>query len=282
MLHYQLDGKGEKRWLIMDRTNWQFGEMDHNLLVISIQAGDVAIPLVWRSLGKAGNSSMTERIALMERLLRFFPKENIAGLLADREFIGEMWAEWLQAQGIPFITRLKANMVATRENGAAMTLGKGFAFVPEGCASKPHRVRLGKNLWVNVQAKRTCKGLVIVAFDGEMPANAPQPVNLYRKRWLIECGFACLKRKGFELEDTHLQHTERLETLLGVVAIAFAWSLSTGQNQPQPKRKNHGYYANCRFTLGKNTLIYAFNDTQYIIKLMDYTFYHIRVKETVV
>ena len=282
MLRCTLEGNGQKHWLMMDRTNWKFGKTDHNLLVISIQKGDTAVPLLWRSLGKAGNSSMGERIALMERLLRFFPKERIAGLLADREFIGETWLGWLQAQGIPFVTRLKGNLVARPENGGTIPLGKLFAWVPEGCASKPCRVTLGENLCMKVQAKRTGKGLVIVAFDGELPDNAPQPVNLYRKRWLIECGFACLKRKGFELEDTHLIHAERLETLLGVVAIAFAWSLSIGCNQPKPIRKNHGYLANCRFTLGKNTIIAALQYAKNITKLITFQFNQNYVKHNVV
>lgn len=279
MLHCDND---QKLWLMVDRTNWKFGKTHHNLLVISAQIGDTAIPLIWRSLDKAGASNTKERIELMQKLLRFFPKERVIGLLADREFIGEEWLEWLQKQGIPFVTRLKENMVVQLEDGGTITLKKLFSRVKQGFAAKPKKVVLGKKLRVFVQAKRTCKGLVIVTFDGNFGEDAPQPVNTYRKRWLIECGFACLKRKAFELEDTHLIHANRLETLLGVVAIAFAWSLKIGQKLPKPKRKNHGYNANCLFTIGKKHLIHALQNTEKIIILMAYAFNLCIVKKGVV
>jgi len=256
----------------MDRTNWKFGNTHHNILIISIQIGDTAIPLIWSALGKAGNSSTKERIALMKKLLCFFPKDKILGLLADREFIGEEWLIWLQKQDIPFVIRLRENLVARRDDGSSISLQKMFSHLIAGKRSKKQSVILCENLAVNIQAKCTSKGLVIVAFYGEFPENAGEPVGIYRKRWKIECGFACLKRKGFELEDTHLIHAERLETLLGVVAIAFAWALTVGMLAKEPKKKKHGYNANCRFTLGKKTLISAFNDAKYILRLVAYLF----------
>ena len=279
MLHCNND---QKLWLMVDRTNWKFGKTHHNLLVLSVQIGDTAIPLIWRALNKAGSSNTKERIDLMNRLLRFFPKERIIGLLADREFIGEEWLKFLKDKEIPFVTRLKENMIVKLDGGGTITLKNLFSWVEKGFAAKPKSVILGENLRIKVQAKRTSKGLVIVAFDGEFPENSPQPVNIFRKRWLIECGFACLKRKGFELEDTHLLHANRLETLLGVVAIAFAWSLKIGQNLPKPKRKNHGYPANCLFTIGKKYLIHALQNTEKIIILMAYAFNVLGVKSSVV
>lgn len=269
-------------WFSVDRTNWEFGETDHNLLVISAHLGDTAIPLLWRALDKAGNSNTSERIALMKRLLAFFPKDRILGLLADREFIGETWLGWLQQQGIPFVTRLKGNQIARLRNGATMPLEKLFAPLREGRCSAPVPVTLGGHLRLRVQGKRTCKGLVIVAFDGALPEAAGDPANIYRRRWRIECGFACLKRKGFALEDTRLIHAERLETLMGVVAIAFAWALAIGLLAKEPTRKNHGYPANCRFTLGKHTLIHALQYTEKIANLIAYAFNVMGVNHDVV
>jgi hypothetical protein len=243
-------------WLVMDRTNWKFGSTHHNLLIISVQIGDTAIPLIWKALGKAGNSSSEERIALMKTLLRFMDKSLIKGLLADREFIGEKWLSWLQEEGIGFVTRLKGNMVTTLENGGTITLAKLFADLRENTHSTVRNLRLGKHLCFDIQAKRTSKGLVITGSHG-LYNETGEPVNIYRKRWTIECGFACLKRKGFNLEDTHLIHAQRLETLMGIVAIAFAWTLRIGLAACTPKRKNHGYNANCRFTIGKQLLVYA-------------------------
>jgi hypothetical protein len=262
---------GTKLWLVIDRTHWEFGKTNHNVLVISAQMGDTAIPLIWRALGKDGASNVAEGIALMKRLLAFLPARQIACVMGDREFIGEAWMMWLKTHDIPFIIRLKRNTRATLEDGSTRTLARLCAGVRTGAYGHRHNVTLSKGLRVGVQGKRTSKGLVVVAFSG-MSSFEAEPVNLYRKRWRIECGFACLKRKGFEIEDTRLIHPERLETLMAVVAIAFAWALAVGMNAPKPNMKNHGYPANCCFTLGKHTLIHALNFTEKIANLIAYAF----------
>jgi hypothetical protein len=271
---------GQKLWLVMDRTHWEFGKTNHNLLVISAGLGDTAMPLIWKALDKDGASNAGEAVALMKRLLMFLPALQIAGLLADREFIDQGWMAWLQKQGVPFVIRIKQNTLATLEKGSTIPVSRICARLREGQCSAIYPVTLSKGARVGVQGKRTSKGIVIVVCS-RMPPGA-EPVNLYRRRWKIECGFACLKRKGFELEDTHLIHADRLETLMGIVAIAFAWALAIGLLHPKPAIKKHGYPANCRFTLGKQTLIHAMNFTEKIMKLIAYPFVITKSKVTVV
>ena len=50
----------------------------------------------------------------------------------------------------------------------------------------------------------------------------------YRLRWGIESLFGALKSRGFNLESTHLRHSERLERLLALLALAFGWAHRTG------------------------------------------------------
>ena len=47
-----------------------------------------AFGLLWSLLPKLGNSNQLERIALMKRLLKLLPAQQIKALVADREFIG--------------------------------------------------------------------------------------------------------------------------------------------------------------------------------------------------
>ncbi len=62
-------------------------------------------------------------------------------------------------------------------------------------------------------------------------SGAPQTEALeaYADRWQIETLFGCLKRRGFNFEDPHLTHPERLGKLLGLLALAFAWAYRTGE-----------------------------------------------------
>jgi hypothetical protein len=100
----------EDRWyLTMDRTNWQFGRTDINLLALGIAHRGIAIPLFRQALDKPGNSNTAERIALLERFIAVFGVGKIADLPADCEFVGKDWFQWLQQQQIPFHQRIKCD-----------------------------------------------------------------------------------------------------------------------------------------------------------------------------
>ena len=71
--------------------------------------------LFWVLLDKAGNSNAKERTDLMAKLNKFFPRQPVASLSGDREFIGETWLHWLESQSIPFALRLKENMFIWNE-----------------------------------------------------------------------------------------------------------------------------------------------------------------------
>ena len=56
------------------------------------------------------------------------------------------------------------------------------------------------------------------------------PIKL---RWHIETLNRCLKTAGFNLEDTHLTHLERIERLLAMVCIAVVWAYLVGDHRDQ-------------------------------------------------
>ena len=78
---------GKPILLTLDRTHWQYGHTHHNLLCVGVVDQRVSIPIESVSLGRAGNSSMADQIALLDRALAYLPAERCC-LLADREFIG--------------------------------------------------------------------------------------------------------------------------------------------------------------------------------------------------
>ena len=99
--------------LAVDRTNWKFGPMDLHRLVLAIVPQGTAYPVLWFPLEQAGNSHTDERILRPELFLTWLEKEQIATLVADREFSGKDWLEWLTAQHLPLQIRAKANLQAT-------------------------------------------------------------------------------------------------------------------------------------------------------------------------
>ena len=74
--------------LTMDRTNWKFGEVNINALVLGIAYDHMSFPILFRLLPKRGNSNCKERINIMQRFIRLFGRDSIKCLVADREFVG--------------------------------------------------------------------------------------------------------------------------------------------------------------------------------------------------
>jgi hypothetical protein len=48
----KLAGPPDKKWvLVLDRTNWKFGKLDINILVLSIDCLGIGVPILWSMLG---------------------------------------------------------------------------------------------------------------------------------------------------------------------------------------------------------------------------------------
>ena len=89
-------------FLSPDRTNWRWGKSDINILMRSIVYKGIALPLFWSLLDKRGNSDTAEWVALIQTFVTRFGKESIAGILADREFVGGQWFGCLKSKGFNF------------------------------------------------------------------------------------------------------------------------------------------------------------------------------------
>jgi len=55
--------------LVMDRTNWKFGDKNINILMLGVCYKNMAIPLIFKMLDKRGNSSTNERIDLVNKFM---------------------------------------------------------------------------------------------------------------------------------------------------------------------------------------------------------------------
>jgi len=135
----------EKISLTIDRTNWKIGQVNINFLVIGAVYRRAAIPLLFILLDKQGNSKTNERIALLERVLKYIPKERIINILADREFVGNEWFTWLNKNKIPFKIRVKCNFITTNSRGLEVDADALFHDLKPGQIKAVHgkRVLLG-------------------------------------------------------------------------------------------------------------------------------------------
>ena len=102
----QLTGLGQGPWLLaLDRTNWKLGRRDVNILMLAVLRDGITVPILWTVMDRAGNSTSDQRSALLCRFCAIFGAASIAGLIADREFVGTAWMTYLAKRDIPFILR---------------------------------------------------------------------------------------------------------------------------------------------------------------------------------
>ena len=204
----------EQVTLAIDRTDWEFGKTRHNLLCISVLYKETAIPLMVLPLERKGNSSCEHRKEILKTLLSVVPARKIKALLGDREFIGDEWFQVLLENKIPFVMRVKDNMII----GLTGKTGKIKELCVEQKPTDYGAVHIGTQLLQLHTIKNDDNLIAVISHDVD------NPLGLYKKRWGIETGFKCLKSNGFNLEDTHLRHGERIKTLVQICAIAMVLS----------------------------------------------------------
>ena len=204
--------------LSMDRTNWKFGKTHINILTIGVVVGKVAIPIVWITLPqstKRGNSNGRHRILLVKRLLKVMSPDDIEVLALDREFNGFDWLKFLNNKDITWVLRIKKN---TKISGVH--------------ASKINRKSSQKmSIWglkLYFGSKKINNGRTshLYVVSNKLPPN--KALKSYKKRWAIEVLFGHLKKKGFNLESTHLRERRRIDKLVAVLALAFLYTLGWG------------------------------------------------------
>jgi len=55
-----------------------------------------------------------------------------------------------------------------------------------------------------------------------------EAIDFYRNRWGIEQLFSHLKKRGFNLEDTHLTQKTKVERMMALVSVSFLLSYAWG------------------------------------------------------
>ena len=252
------DLENKKLKLALDRTNWKFGKLDINILMLTVAYKGIALPLMWSCLKKRGNSNTTERIDLIKRIVLLIGAENIDCLLGDREFVGADWIKWLDEQNISFLFRIRNNSLLEGK----IPVNVFFKRLPSGKKVKNGKTILwGRNVYLSTRGSYN-KGELVTLISNRKWQN---PFKTYQKRWEIETFFGCLKRRGFCFEDTHLIHIERIEKLICVLTIAFCWSHLVGEKKEEEapiKKKSHGRRAKSTFRYGFDELRRIFLDPE--------------------
>ena len=247
--------------LVIDRTNWKLGKANINILCIAALGDGLCIPLIWMLLPKQGNSSQEERIELINQLLSIANIPKIRVVIGDREFIGSKWFKYLKSNNINVLIRLRNNQYVKRYRKHVMVCQ-----AIQGNKRKGKQCN-GQRYWLDdVQVylhgfryrgqDKKIDLLIVASFSNDFKMS-----DEYAKRWQIESMFKNFKSNGFNLEETHVIDFKRLESLFGLLAIAYTTVIKTGKLIQEKMPQLFEIASNGRsklsiFRAGLNSLMY--------------------------
>lgn len=219
--------------LSMDRTNWKFGVVNINILMLGITYKGIAFPLIFKLLPKRGNSNWEERKFLVQKFICLFGRDRIDCLVADREFVGKEWIGWLNNERIRYYIRIRQNFwVVNPKSGEKVRAWHLFNRVRLGEELFYHKLYLMKGEYVYLAGARLKNShgepelQILICFN-----RPDEAVTTYKDRWQIETLFKAMKSSGFNIEDTHMREIERIERLVAVVCIALVWAYLVGDHK---------------------------------------------------
>ncbi|MFH1325847.1 MAG: IS4 family transposase [Candidatus Falkowbacteria bacterium] len=237
----------KKYKISIDRTNWKYGKKDINIFMLCINYMGIGIPVYWTCLEKRGNSNTAERIELLDAFISLFGQKRIKYLLADREFVGEEWFKYLKRRKIPFYIRVRENFYL-HDFDAKIRVNFFFD------RPKPSVYRGGKicGVKLNVVGRRLSKTErkeeneeLLIVVTNEPVSDPAETLKMYKERWVVETLFRAYKRKGFNLEATHITDPERIRKLVAMLSLALVWCYKMGIKYDacyEPiEVKKHGY-----------------------------------------
>ena len=237
-------------YMIVDRTNWKRGVKNINLLTIGGLSRGIFLPLCWMQLDKQGNSNFEDRKQLIERFINLLKSKAVDTysmvLLADREFIGVEWFQYLIEQKLHFVIRLKAKMYFELQTfeGKKRTSLKYFNKYVErfGIYAIPMKLNGYSYSFIIIKNPKHDPKEPYIYFISDL-TDAKAIANHYLKRWKIECAFKHLKTNGFNIENANLKNDLKIELLMAVVVFAYVVAVKEGilnMNTIKIKKYNNG------------------------------------------
>ena len=238
----------------------------------------VAFPLLFKMLPKRGNSNTNERIELVNRFIDLFGKSTIESIVADREFVGKNWINYLNENDIKYYIRIRNNFKVfsfdDNKEIPAFWMFNNLKVNQFRYYSKIVSINGELCYLSGMKLPRSGKKqeyLIIVSFT--KPEKAQE---FYKQRWQIEMCFKAMKTSGFNIEKTHLTDIDRIGKLVLLIMIAFVWSYKVGiylHTKIKPILiKTHGRKAKSIFKHGLNFLNKFFLSSQnkVVINIFDF------------
>jgi hypothetical protein len=230
--HALKDWQSEVANIILDGV--MVGGGRWQILRLSLAHGQRAIPLGWVVVPGTGIPPVEKLEEMLTHVAEFLRlRVKTVNFLADRGFRDCDWAQLCQKLGWHYNIRTANNTYVTLRDGR-------YCQIDELGIQPGQRGYFQDVLFT--QDFKLCANLSLAWTDGDQQ-HAPELLAIvsdqracrnrlreYRVRMDTEQSFRDDKSGGFDMEDTHLIHPERLERLLLALAIAKLWCHELGEH----------------------------------------------------
>ncbi len=232
----------------------------HQVLMLSVRWGERALPVAWRVEETDGAIGFPVQKDLLDAVRGWLPAETRVTLHGDRFYGMPDLIRWCQDYGWDYRLRLKGNLLTWPD---AERTRKALRACPSGIGSR--KATTGElalsgarySQGVALTGKRVSTNIGIIHDPGHaepwIVAMSAEPSYLstleYSRRWGIEPMFSDFKSRGFGIQDTQIQYSDRLGRLILVMSLALYWAVSTGMwdaaENLTPNEKNFAGKVSC-------------------------------------
>jgi len=227
-------GNGQSLVLMIDQSKVNDA---HQMVMVSLRLGERALPLSWIMKKTQGAIGFADYRRALEAVLALLPEGARVMLMGDRFYGAPALMAWCRDRGWGWRLRCKQDLLVFQDGGET-TLADCFA--------------RGDHMLEDVElTEKRVRTHVAMLHEAGHPEPwiiaMSDPPTAYRAwdyglRWGIEAMFSDYKTRGFNLEDSQIQRTDRLDRLVLVLSLALYWAVSTGmwdkaENQTPAEKK---------------------------------------------
>ncbi len=235
----RVGGNGRTIVLMIDQSRVNGA---HQMIMVSLRVGERALPLAWRVRAAQGAIGFAVQREALEAVAALLPEGMRPTLMGDRFYGSPALINWCRDRGWGWRLRCKQDLLVF-DRGGETTLAECFA----------RGERMLRDIELTEKRARTHIAMIHEAGHPEpwIIALSDPPTTWrahdYGLRWGIEAMFSDYKTRGFNLEDSRIERTDRLDRLMLILSLALHWAVSTGMwdalENPTPaekKTRRHG------------------------------------------
>ncbi len=195
----------------------------HQMIMVSLRVGERALPLAWRMRKTQGAIGFGVQREALDAVAALLPEGARPMLMGDRFYGSPALISWCRDKSWGWRLRCKQDLLVF-DKGGETALAECFA--------------RGEHMLKDIELteKRARTNIAMLHEEGHpepwIIAMSDPPTTWraydYGLRWGIEAMFSDYKTRGFNLEDSQIERTDRLDRLILVLSIALYWAVSTG------------------------------------------------------